>query len=82
LRPEATVRHVLSDNRDPTSSAVDTHYALREHAERWGMAVVDQAKWDEALRCARIMDEQGMKDPVVIEGEILEEDEIDASDSR
>ena len=76
----ATVRHVLSDDRQQTSSAVATHHELREHAERWGMAIVDQAKWDEALRCARIMDEQGMKDPVVIDGEIFEEDESDASE--
>jgi hypothetical protein len=76
----ATVRHVLSDNRQPTSSAVDTHYALREYAERCGMAIVDQAKWDEALRCARITDERDKNDAVVIDGEVLEEDELSAAE--
>jgi len=76
----ATVRHVLSDNRQPTSSAVDTHYALREYAERCGMAIVDQAKWDEALRCARITDERDKDEAVVIDGEVLEEDELSAAE--
>jgi hypothetical protein len=76
----ATVRHVVSDTRQSTASAVDTHYALRQYAERCGMAIVNQAKWDEALRCARITDERDKDEAVVIDGEVLEEDELSAGE--
>jgi hypothetical protein len=78
----ATVRHVVSDTREGTARAVETYHWLREHAEACGMAIVDQAKWDEALRCARITDERDKNDAVVIDGEVLEEEEEDAADGH
>ena len=76
----ATVRHVVSDTRQSTASAVENYHSLREYAEACGMAIVDQAKWDEALRCARITDERDKDEAVVIDGEVLEEDELSAGE--